>query len=116
MKKQDDFESDDELDASYDAYKALIEAGLSKPEALKRAGLTPQLLKDLEEGEDEDNDDNNDDDLDDDFKDEWESGDAEDVEDFSEDNWEEEDFADDSWDDDEDLGEDIEDGGTGWDD
>ncbi len=102
MKNKDDFESDEELYASYDAYKALIESGLSKPEALKRTGLSPQSLKDLEE-EDEEQD------LKDEFKEEWDSSDEEDpeVEDFSEDEWEEEDFDDDEWEDaDEDLGED----------
>ncbi|MBX9853278.1 MAG: hypothetical protein K2X86_16155 [Cytophagaceae bacterium] len=50
-----DFESDDELYASYDAYKALLDAGVTKTDALKRTGLTAQIVKDLEaeEGEDE---------------------------------------------------------------
>ena len=50
-----DFESDDELYASYDAYKALLDAGLTKNDALKRTGLTAQIVKDLEaeEGDDE---------------------------------------------------------------
>lgn len=113
MKKQDDFESDDELYASYDAYKALIEAGLSKPEALKRAGLTPQVLKDLEEGNEDTEDE--DDDLGEDFKDEWESDEEGESDDFTEDNWEEEDFEDGEWDD-EDLDEDITGSSSAWDD
>jgi len=111
MKNNDDFESDEELYASYDAYKALIEAGLSKPEALKRTGLTPQSLKDLEE-EDEDSD------IKDEFsKEEWDTPEeGEEVDDFSEEDWEEEDFdEDDEWEDEE-LGDDEFEGGATWDD
>jgi hypothetical protein len=72
-----DFESDDELYASYDAYKTLLDAGVSKTEALKRTGLTPQILKDLEEEEGEENNE-----IKDEFKDVWYS--SEDEEEASE--------------------------------
>jgi len=114
MKNNEDFESDEELYASYDAYKALIEAGLSKPEALKKTGLTPQTLKDLEDEEDEDEDQ----DIKDEFsKEEWDTPEeGEEVDDFSEEDWEEEDFdEDDEWEDEE-LGDDEFEGGATWDD
>jgi hypothetical protein len=72
-----EFESDDELYASYDAYKALLEAGVPQKDALKRTGLTPQIVKDLEAEEDADE-------SKDEFKDAWYSD-----EDDDESNWEE---------------------------
>ena len=68
--------TDDELSASYDAYKTLIDAGLTKEQALERTGLTAQIVKDfqVEEG---------DDDFKSDFEDSWDADD--------EDKWKEED-------------------------
>ena len=48
MKNNLDDLTDDELFASYDAFKALIDAGLSKDQALERTGLTAQIVKDFE--------------------------------------------------------------------
>lgn len=86
--------TDDELYASYEAYKALIDAGLSKDQALSRTGLTPQIVKDFEE-EEEDMD------IRSEFKEVWdEDGEYEeedweesDVDDFD-DNWSEDDYDD----------------------
>jgi len=72
-----EFESDDELYASYDAYKALLEAGVPQKDALKRTGLTAQIVKDLEAEEE-------DDEFKDEFKDAWYSD-----EDDEDSNWEE---------------------------
>ncbi len=88
--------SDDELYASFEAYKALLDAGLSKDQALSRTGLTAQIVKDLEDEEKtmEEEDEY-------DFKDEWENSDDDDA-DFDDDsNWKEENFDEEgSWDDD----------------
>ncbi|GAL87316.1 hypothetical protein MYP_4546 [Sporocytophaga myxococcoides] len=88
--------SDDELYASFEAYKALLDAGLSKDQALSRTGLTAQIVKDLEDEEKtmEEEDEY-------DFKDEWENADDDDA-DFDDDsNWKEENFDEEgSWDDD----------------
>ncbi|MFL5728375.1 MAG: hypothetical protein ACJ75J_02705 [Cytophagaceae bacterium] len=101
-KQQEDLESDDELYANYDAYKALIEAGVSQKEALKRSGLTPQILKDLEEEEE-------DEELKDDFKEVYDEDEDSDLNEsdwkedsgFSEDDdeWEDGIADDSSWDD-----------------
>ncbi|MBO9700035.1 MAG: hypothetical protein J7604_07475 [Sporocytophaga sp.] len=89
--------SDDELYASFEAYKALLDAGLSKDQALSRTGLTAQIVKDLEDEEKtmEEEDEY-------DFKDEWEDGGDDDDADFDDDsNWKEENFDEEgSWDDD----------------
>lgn len=61
----DDF-TDDELHAGYEAYKTLIDAGLSKEEALDRTGLTPQIVKDFQDEEEQD-------DFKSEFKDEWDT-------------------------------------------
>jgi hypothetical protein len=53
MKEDFDELDDDQLYASFEAYKALLDAGLSKKEAIERTGLTPQIVKDLEAEEDE---------------------------------------------------------------
>jgi hypothetical protein len=71
--QEKDFESDDELYASYDAYKTLLDAGVSKAEALKRTALTAQIVKDLEAEEAEENDE-----IKDEFKDVWYSSEDED--------------------------------------
>ncbi|TAH24682.1 MAG: hypothetical protein EAZ07_09175 [Cytophagales bacterium] len=63
----DDF-TDDELYASYEAYKTLLDAGLSKQQALDRTGLTAQIVKDFQDEEE-------DDDFKSEFKDEWDSDD-----------------------------------------
>jgi hypothetical protein len=97
MKKEpEDLESDDELYANYDAYKALIETGLSQKEALKRSGLTPQILKDLEEEEEEE-------DLKGDFKEVY---DEDEDSDLNESEWQEDSISedDDIW---EDSGDDL---------
>lgn len=52
MNNLDDL-TDDELYASYEAYKALLEAGLAKDQALSRTGLTAQIVKDFQAEEDE---------------------------------------------------------------
>lgn len=85
----DDFEEldDDQLYEDYEAYKALIEAGVPQKDALKKTGLTAQIVKDLEVelGEDE-------------FKDEFKEVWGQDDDDFDEDNWKEEDMdSDDDW-------------------
>jgi len=101
--------SDDELYASFEAYKALLDAGLSKDQALSRTGLTAQIVKDLEDEEKtmEEEDEY-------DFKDEWEdSGDSDDTDYDDDSNWKEENFDEEgSWDDDEAGGS----SGGGWDD
>lgn len=47
---RDNFEpmGDNELYKSFDSYKALLEAGVSKKEALEKTGLTEQIVKNLE--------------------------------------------------------------------
>jgi hypothetical protein len=93
-KQQEDLESDDELYANYDAYKALIGTGVSPKEALKRTGLTAQSLKDLESEEE-------DEDLKEDFKEVY---DEDEDSDLTEGDWKEDDadFSedDDAWEDD----------------
>jgi hypothetical protein len=91
MKNNLDDLTDDELYASYEAFKALIDAGLSKEQALSRTGLTAQIVKDFEteeEGEDYKSE----------FEDSWED------EEENEGNWKEEDddfdANDDEWSDD----------------
>ena len=64
MKNNLDDLTDDELYASYEAYKALLEAGLAKDQALSRTGLTAQIVKDFQAEEDEM-------DLKSDFKEVW---------------------------------------------
>lgn len=101
-----DFESDDELYASYDAYKTLLDAGVSKTDALKRTGLTAQIVKDLEAEEAEENDE-----IKDEFKDVWYV--SEDDEDDAV--WKEEGLDDGGGDwDDSDTGDDFQD--SDWDD
>jgi hypothetical protein len=88
--------SDDELYASFEAYKALLDAGLSKDQALSRTGLTAQIVKDLEDEEKalEEEDEY-------DFKDEWGAIDDDDADFDDESNWREENFdEEESWDDD----------------
>jgi hypothetical protein len=97
--------SDDELYASFEAYKALLDAGLSKDQALSRTGLTAQIVKDLEDEEKtmEEEDEY-------DFKDEWENADDDDAGFDDDSNWKEENFDEEgSWEDDEA-------GSSGWDD
>lgn len=45
--------SDENLYANFDAFKTLLDAGISRGEALKRTGLTEQIAKDLELEEEE---------------------------------------------------------------
>lgn len=89
MKNNLDELNDDELYASYEAYKALIEAGLSKDQAMSRTGLTAQIVKDFESEEEEL-------DLKSDFKEVW---DEEDDTEWSKDSGFKDD--DDSWENDE---------------
>jgi len=88
----DDFElyDDDDLYANYDAFKALIDAGIPRSEALKRTGLTEQIVRDLEIEEEEMN-------LRSDFEEQYDAYD-EDEEGFGEENW---DDSEEMWDDDE---------------
>lgn len=101
MKKNQDDLSDDELFASYEAYKALLDAGLSKDQALSRTGLTAQIVKDFE-----DEDDADDDDFKSEFEDMWED-DEEDDGNFDPDDdsdWKEEDLNEGEWEDQDDFG------------
>ena len=100
-----DFESDDELYASYDAYKTLLEAGVSKTDALKKTGLTPQIVKDLEAEEAEENDE-----IKDEFKDVWYVSEDDDD---GEAEWKEDGIEEDDW---EDSGEAADDLDSDWDD
>jgi hypothetical protein len=101
---KDDFEEldDDQLYENYEAYKALVEAGVPKKDALKKTGLTAQILKDLEEEENED-------DYKADFKEVW----GQDDEDFDESEWSEESLDDDEFEDsyEEDYSEDYDESG-----
>ncbi len=45
--------SDENLYANFDAFKTLLDAGITRGEALKRTGLTEQIAKDLELEEEE---------------------------------------------------------------
>ncbi|HAR20286.1 MAG TPA: hypothetical protein DCR46_06455 [Cytophagales bacterium] len=47
-----DYNEDDDLYASYDAFKALLNAGLTRREALERTGLDEETLQMLEQEED----------------------------------------------------------------
>lgn len=105
MKKKSDIPNDDELNASYEAYKALIETGSTKAQALSRTGLTAQMVKDLEvddadEAElEDDEDEDEDDDLgyEEEATEEWDA--VEEGDNFEDDSkWEEEDL--DAFDDD----------------
>ena len=71
MKDNLDDLTDDELQASYEAYKALIEAGLTKDQALNRTGITAQIVKDFQAEEEEM-------DLKEDFKEVWDADEDED--------------------------------------
>lgn len=83
---------DDALYESYEAYKALLDAGVSKSDALKKTGLTPQIIKDFEEEEK---------DYDDEYKSEFKEVWGQDDEDFDESDWQEADFEEeDSWEED----------------
>ena len=101
-----EFESDDELYASYDAYKTLLDAGVSKTDALKKTGLTPQIVKDLEAEEEEEE-------QDDDFKDSWYSEEDEEEADWKGDNFDEDGVED--WNESGDVADDFEDSAD-WDD
>jgi hypothetical protein len=93
MKNNLDDLTDDELFASYEAFKALIDAGLSKDQALSRTGLTAQIVKDFEAEEEKD-----------DYKSEFEDSWTDDEEGGA--NWKEEDAdfeEDDKWSDDDDA-------------
>ncbi len=96
---RDDFDEldDDQLYEDYEAYKALIEAGVPQRDALKKTGLTPQIVKDLEEELGDD----------DEFKSEFKEVWGHDDDDFDEGAWKEEDLEEDSWDDAEDSYEDY---------
>jgi len=87
----DDFDEldDDQLYEDYEAYKALIEAGVPQKDALKKTGLTAQIVKDLEVelGEDE-------------FKDEFKEVWGQDDDDFDEDKWKDDDMDSDDWEED----------------
>ncbi len=89
---KDDFDEldDDQLYEDYEAYKALIEAGVPQKEALKKTGLTAQIVKDLEEEMGDD----------DEFKSEFKEVWGHDDDDFDEGAWKEEDLEGDSWEDD----------------
>lgn len=47
-----EYNEDDDLYASYDAFKALMNAGLSRREAMERTGLDEETLQMLEQEED----------------------------------------------------------------
>lgn len=79
MKDNLDDLTDDELQASYEAFKALIDAGLSKDQALSRTGLTAQIVKDFQAEEEGD-------DYKSEFEDSWEDEGDDDSK------WKEEDF------------------------
>jgi hypothetical protein len=96
-----EFESDDELYASYDAYKALLDAGVAKTDALKRTGLTAQIVKDLEAEEEAEEKE---------FEDSWYLEDEEDE--WKEDNFDGGDVE--EWDDSDDIADDFEEPGE-WD-
>jgi len=79
MKDTFDELDDDQLYENYEAYKALLEAGVPKKDALKKTGLTPQIVKDFEEEESEE-------DYKAEFKEVW----GQDDEDFDQLDWKEE--------------------------
>jgi hypothetical protein len=81
--------SDEGMYASFDAFKTLIDAGVTRAEALKRTGLTEQIVRDLELEEEEMS-----------FKSEFEDrydtaemGDDDEFDDF--DKWNDDEFGDD---------------------
>ena|SRR5690554_161901 len=84
--------NDDQLYEDYEAYKVLIEAGVSQKDALKKTGLTAQIVKDLEVELDEDE-----------FKDEFKEVWGQDDDDFDEDSWKEESTESDDWEDSDDY-------------
>ena len=92
---EDDLDfSDEGMYASYDAFKTLVDAGVSRPEALKRTGLTEQIVRDLELEEDEMS-------LRSDFEEKWDRGDLNDDDDELDgpDKWSDDGFGDDDdWD------------------
>ncbi|MFN6946267.1 MAG: hypothetical protein ACK4ND_15060 [Cytophagaceae bacterium] len=88
MEKEFDDLDDDSLYVSFEAYKTLLDAGLSKKDALERTGLTAQIVKDLEEEENELE-------FKADFKEVW---DADDDDDHDGGDWNDDD--DDNWNDD----------------
>lgn len=61
----DDF-TDDELYAGFQAYKTLLDAGLTTEQALDRTGLTAQIVKDFQDEEEQE-------DFKSEFKDEWDT-------------------------------------------
>ncbi|MFQ3576239.1 MAG: hypothetical protein SNJ77_07380 [Cytophagales bacterium] len=89
--QEDDLElNDDDLYANFDAFKALIDVGISRSEALKRTGLTEQIVRDLEIEEEEMN-------LRSEFEEKFDKFDDDD-DGFGEEKWDDDE---DSWDDDE---------------
>lgn len=79
--------SDEGMYASYDAFKTLVDVGLSRTEALKRTGLTEQIVKDLELEEEEMS-------FRSEFEERWDKGSSEDdFDDF--DKWNDDEFGDD---------------------
>ncbi|WMJ72480.1 hypothetical protein RCC89_04795 [Cytophagaceae bacterium ABcell3] len=93
MKDEFDDLDDEQLYASFEAYKTLLDAGLSKKNALERTGLTAQIVKDLEAEEDE---------LDfrSEFKEVWTEEEDDDAM-FASEEWQsDDDFNDASWNDD----------------
>lgn len=99
---KDDLEfGDSALYASFDAFKTMIDAGVSRKEAIERVGLTEQIVKDLEEEEGSEE-----------FKDEFKEVWAEDESDYD-DEWGGGD--DDKWNDDEEWNDDELGGDSGYD-
>ena len=104
MKNKSDELNDDDLGASYEAFKALLGTGMTKAQALSRTGLTAQMVKDYEadlvEGDDDDAEEEEDDmGYDEEATEEWDA--KEEGDDFEDDSkWEEEDVDSDSYDDD----------------
>ena len=85
---KDDLEfSDSALYASFDAFKTLVDAGLSRAEALERVGLSEQIIKDLEDEEASLE-------IQDEFVEVWDDGDDYDDE-FGEGGFGDDDFGDD---------------------
>ncbi len=50
--EQEEYSEEDDLYASYDAFKALMNAGLTRREAMERTGLDEETLQMLEQEED----------------------------------------------------------------
>lgn len=78
--------SDEGMYASFDAFKTLTDAGVSRAEALKRTGLTEQIVRDLELEEEEMS-------FRSEFEDKWDSGEDDDYDDFNK--WNDDEFSDD---------------------